>query len=360
MGASLSSFTDFFTHATGPAYLTGPDSIINDAQLRNYETYDLLSRAKKNIQGGNEIKDAILFSDPGTAATYLPGDQATIANVPGLSTITVPWRFIRVYATWNEKEIMLNEAKGGDVFDQYKRLKNFKWQQAYTSLANKLERLLFATPANASMEASSGQEPYSIRATVTSDGLAPAGFTTVQGINPTTESKWRNQTASYTAASPFDPTAGIIGGFDEMGQLVKFKSPAISADGASFTNSNLADCVVLTNREGREKYMQALRAANDFTRVGPQDPSYTSPVYDGVKVVASEVLDDLSVFTAGSPGFYFLNMNFIKLFVHESKWMEKGEPMKFPDKPDTCVCWIDCWGNSFNQSRQRHGLLSAT
>lgn len=359
MGASLSSFTDFFTHATGPAYLTDAGSIINDAQLRNYEAFDLLSRAKKDIQGGSQIKDAIMFTDPGTAATYKPGDQATVSNVPGLSTITVPWRFVRGYATWNEKEIMLNESGGGDVFDQYKRLKDFKWQQAYTSVVNKLERLYFATPSNADMEAAAGQEPYSLRTTVTSDGLAPAGFTTVQGINPTTESKWRNQTASYTAASWLDPDVGIIGGFDTVSQLVKFKAPAISVDGASFTASDLAKCVVLTNREGRAKYMKALRAANDFTRVGPQDPSYSSPVFDGVKVVAAEVLDDLSVFTAGSPGYYFFNLNMVKMVVHGSKWMEKGTPMVFPDKPDTTVCWIDCWVNIINQSRQRHALLTA-
>jgi hypothetical protein len=359
MGASLSSFSDFFSNATGPAYLTGPDQIINDAQLRNYEAFDLLSRVKKDIKGGNQIKDVITFTDPGTASTYKPGDQATISNVPGMETISVGWRFIRVPCTWNEKEIMLNEGAGGDLFQQYKRLKDFKWQQAYTSLLNELERLFFATASNADMEAGTGEKPYSIRATVTNDGLAPAGFATVQGVNPTTQSKWRNQTASYTAASWLDPDVGIIGGFDTMSQLVKFKAPSISMDGASWTPSDLKNCVVLTNREGRAKYMKALRAANDFTRVGAQDPAYSSPEFDGVKVVAAEILDELSVFTAGSPGYYFLNNNFIKLVCHGSKWMQKGDVKTFPDKPDVAVSWIDCWGNTFNQSRQRHGLLTA-
>lgn len=360
MGA-LSTFTDFFTHSTGPAILSGPDAINNDAQLRNYETFDMLSRARKSVSGGSAIKDVIFFDDPQTAATYSPGDAATITNPQNQTTISVNWRFVRVPITWTEAEILLNETAAGSKsqYHQYKRLKNFKWQQAYTALANKLERLMFATPSNADMEANSGKEPYSVRATITTDGLAPAGFTTVQGVNPTTQSKWRNQNATYTAASFLDPDVGLIAGFDQISQLVRFKAPMVTPDGSAFTASDLKNCVVLTNREGRRDYMKALRSANDFTRAGAQDPAYSSPVFDGIPVKAAEVIDDQSVFTAGSPGYYFVNGNFLKMVFHEQKWMQKSDAMVFPDKPDTTVCYIDTYLNVFNGSRQRHAILTA-
>lgn len=360
--SALSTFTDFFNHTTGPAYLTGPDAVINDAQLRNFEAFDALSRARKAIQGGPQIKDMILLSDPLTADTYLPGESASVINVAGGSTITQNWRHVRVYVTWNEKEIMLNEggsAAGAGQFHQFKRLKDFKYMQAYTSLMNKLERLMIASASLANQDSTNSKDPYSIFTTVTSDGLAPSGFTTVQGINPTTESKWRNQTATYTYATPFNSDTGIIAGFDTMSQLVKFKAPVISPDNSKFTPSELSSCVVLTNREGRADYMKALRSANDITRVGAQNPAYPQPEFDGVKVVACEGFDDQSTFTSGQPGYVFLNMNFLKLVFYSEKWMAKGNPMVFPDKPDTTVVWFDTWLNVMNQSRQRQGYLAA-
>mgnify|MGYP003133951293 CR=1 FL=1 len=359
-GAALSLFTDFFTHDTGPAYFSGPDEIINDAQLRNYASIEAFFRTKKAVQGGATIKDVVLLDDPGTAATYLPGEAATVTNVQVGSTITVPWRFLRVYITWTEAEILLNEGGGGGrgaQFQQYKNLKRAKYQAAYTSLLTLLEKKMVAAASNADMEANTGQEPYSLLATLTTDGLAPTGFTTVQGINPSTKAKWRNQTANWTAATPYDTDNGIVAGFDEISQLVIFKRPPNAQQ--YFDSSEFRRHVIFTNREGRRLYMKALRANNDITRAGPQDEAYGSPVFNNIPVVNNEGLDDASTFTAAQPGFLFINMNYLKMVFHRDKFMQVGTPKAFPDKPDTMVVWIDTYCNLFNQSRQRHGYLSA-
>jgi len=361
-GSALSLFTDFFSHTTGPAYLTSPSEVINDAQLRNYEALDAFYRSKREVQGGTTIKDMILLNDPLTAGTYLPGEAATITNVQGGSTISIPWRFVRVPITWTEAEILLNQGGSGqsktDQFQQFKKLKEFKYQQAYTSLLNKLENLYFASASSATMEANSGQEPYSVFATVTSTGLAPSGFTTVQGINPSSEPKWRNQTASYTASSPLDGDVGIIGGFDEMSQLVAFKRPPNAAQ--YFSESNWNRLVIFTNREGRRDYMKALRSNNDITRAGPQDPSFGDPVFNNIPVRAAEGLDEAGSFTTGEPDYLFLNMNYIKAVFHRDKFMQVSDVLGFADKPDTKVVWVDSYCNLFNCSRQRQGYLSGT
>jgi hypothetical protein len=336
-GSALSLFTDFFTHTTGPAYL-----------------------ARKEIQGGTTIKDMILLDDPLTASTYLPGASASVTNVQGGSTISVPWRFIRVPITWTEAEILLNESGGGDIgqFHQFKNLRDFKYQQAYTSLMNLLERKMVATANNGQMEANAGSEPYSIFATLTADGLAPSGFTTVQGINPTTKSKWRNQTASWTFTTPYDIDNGVIAGFDTMSQLVVFERPPTAQQ--YFTEDEFRRHVIFTTRAGRRYYMKAVRANNDITRAGPQDPSFGKPVFLNIPVVNNEGYDDASVFTndAGD-GYTFINMNHLKLIFHREKWLQVSEPMVFPDKPDTVVVWVDVYCNLFNCSRQRHGYLKA-
>jgi len=362
MGAALNAYTDFVA-STGPAYLTGANDLVNDAQLRNYEVFNAVSRARRKVSGGSDIRDTVILEDPSTAATYLPGDPVTVLNTQTTSTNTVKWRHIRVYTTTTEAEIMLNQSGGmgqsreDAIFHQYKNLKRVKEQSAFTSMFNKVERLTFATASNAAMEAAGGQEPYSVQATITSDGLAPSGFTTVQSINPTSLSNWRNQTAGYTASTPFDSQNGIVAGFDQMGHKVNFKAPSYQPDGSKFTTSDMKNCAVMTNEEGRRLFMQSVRANNDILRMGKQDPAYSEPVFDGVPVLHCDVLDDLSLFSAGSPDYLFVNLNFFKLVFHESKWFAREGPFIFPDKPDTSVTYWDLWYNLFNCSRRRQGYL---
>ena len=357
---ALSLFTDFFTHTTGPAYLTDPSSVINDAQLRNFSGLSAFYRTKKELQGGSSIKDMILLDDPGTASTYQPGDTASVSNIQGGTTIDVPWRFIRVPITWTEAEILLNQ--GGSTttssgqFQQFKKLKDFKYQQAFTSLMNFCERKVVAAADNASMETATGTAPYSMFASITDDGLAPTGFTTVQGVNPTTKTKWRNQTATYTAATPFDADVGLVAGFDTISQLVVFKRPPNSQE--YFSADDFRRQVIFTDREGRRDYMKALRANNDITRSGPQDEAYGSPVFNNIPIVANEGFDDRTAFVSGSPDFLFINASHLKMIFHKDKFMQRGDPMTFADKPDTKVVWIDTYCNLFNASRQRHGYLT--
>jgi len=357
-GQALSLFTDFFTHETGPAYITGPDDVINDAQLRNFASLSAFFSAKKEVQGGSQIKDVILLDDPLTADSYLPGEKASVSNIQGATTLTANWRFVRVPVTWNEQEVLLNEGSGENaMFQQFKKVKMFKYTQAYTSLFNKLERFMTVSPNNANMEAATGSDPYSLFAFVTSDGLAPSGFTNVLGINPSSKSAWQNQNATYTASTPFDTDNGIIAGFDTISQLVVFSRPPSHQE--YFDDDNFRRMVIFTNREGRRDYMKAIRANNDITRAGPQDPSYGNPVFLNIPVVNNEGMDDASSFTAGSPDYVFLNMSHIKLIFHRQKFLQMGEPQVFPDQPDTIVVWCDSYLNLVCVSRKRQGYLSA-
>ncbi len=358
-GAALSLFTDFFTDGTGPAYLSGPDDVINDAQLRNFASLSAFYAAKKEVQGGSQIKDVILLDDPLTAGAYLPGEKASVSNIQGATTLTANWRFVRVPITWNEQEVLLNEGGGENaMFQQYKRIKRFKYQQAYTSLFNKMERFMTAAASNANMEAATGTDPYSIFAFVTSDGLAPSGFTNVLGINPSSKSAWQNQNTTYTASTPFDTDNGIIAGFDTISQLVVFKRPPSSQE--YFSDDDFRRMVIFTNREGRKDYMKAVRANNDITRAGPQDPAYGNPVFLNIPVVNNEGMDDATSFSSGSPDYIFLNMSHIKLVFHRQKFMQVGTPQVFPDQPDTMVAWVDTYCNLVCLSRQRQGYLQAS
>jgi hypothetical protein len=60
---ALELFTDF-VKSTGPAYLTGPEQIVNEAQLLNYAFLERSIRGREMseiVQGGESIKDTIIF-----------------------------------------------------------------------------------------------------------------------------------------------------------------------------------------------------------------------------------------------------------------------------------------------------------
>lgn len=357
---ALEAYADFVT-STGNVYLNKPGDVVNDASLRNYESLNVFARSKKSVSGGNQIKSTILLSDPATASTYKPGDPATVINTQNLQTVTASWRFFRDYMVFEEQEILLNQGGGPDaMFQQFVNLREAKWQAVTTSSLNEIARLLVADPSNSTMEASAGEKPYSYRAFVTEDGLAPSGFTTVMGQNPTIESNWRNQNTTYDKDAMFDPDTGLISGFDAMKRLIRFQQPTLNIDGSKFTDSDLKNCVVLTNREGLNDYVKCLRASNDFTRVGTQDPDYPEPVFWGVAVQADEALDDQSVFSAGTPHFFFINGNYLEIVFHSEKWFQKSKELTPHDRPNTRVVYLDTYFNLVCRSRRRQGFLKGT
>jgi hypothetical protein len=357
---ALDLFTDFVKQ-TGKAVASSPDKIVNDAQLRNYTLFDKMTsnREKQFCDGGSEIQDFVKLDEAGNAESYSSGDAATLRNVQTTTQLTAPWKFVRASLTYTEKEVLLNGGDSGTTsemrFHQFKNLKTSKMQDVYTDILNKLARLIVAEPTVANM--TNGDDPYSIFYSLTTDGLAPSGFTTVYGVNPTTKSKWRNQTATYTDGSEFDDTAGILAAIDQAMLLTNFQRPANASE--YFTNSDLNRQAILTNREGLYTIQQIMRAGNDIYRAGPQDPNYGSPVFGGIPFLADEALDDQSSFTSGQPGYLGINANFLKLVFHRDKFLQMSEVFTPHDKPDTRVMYVDCWLQMLNQSRQRHFYVSA-
>ena len=67
-----------------------------------------------------------------------------------------------------------------------------------------------------------------------------------------------------------------------------------------------------TNKEGHYTYTQVLRALNDITRKGPNDPSY-DPLYDNRPIIPVEAFDDQSTFTSSQAGYLFMDFNYIDL-----------------------------------------------
>lgn len=365
---ALVNFSDFIL-ATDEKVVTPTTDILNEAVFNTYLLKDML-RGQGNDRtfgGGSKLTDRIMLEDNGSFAFFEPGEEANPTVTDQLVKIEVNWRFARCHYGWSDAAVVLNE---GEMDVQYKKLKKDYEQAAHTSMFNGMERALFAYPSATAMEAASGKVAYSLAAFIDEIGTDHhwPGFTTIMGVDPANEERWRNKIARYDAANPFDEQTGIIGRMDDLFLQVQFTSPETASD--YFENDTLRKMKILTNREGATLYKQALRRSNDRL-VSPQDPSYNDPRYAGipvkyVAVLDSALLDQASAvagtarpWQAGEPRYQFLNFNYIFPAFHRNRYMESSGPIRGGIRqPDSWAVYKTVYYNLFLRSRQRQGILT--
>jgi len=332
-GTPIQTFNAFM-NATGPTYLTSADAVINEAVKNTYALSRLLKdkTSEATIQGGNSIKDVIMFDDSSTYDHYLPNDTFNWRNAQVLDTITCNWRFSIDHMAWTDHEVELNAGEGAGrdyVKAQYKRLKRSKEQRMWTSLLNGFEDDLWRTTfGNSSeMESSGGKLPFSIPAFITEApdlsnpyglrGGMPLGWSTVMGLanGSSGERRWTNQISYYDPGAT-DPNlalstktgiesvtdgsttysaevGGLITAFDDMFLKVQFTPPSTRQE--YFEKPSLSRQMILCSRLGLNQYKQALRASND-TLVSYQDAAYNAPAYSGIELMYCSNLDTAAIF----------------------------------------------------------------
>ena len=415
-GTPIQTFNDFM-NATGPTYLTSADAVINEAVKNTYAFSRLLKEktSEATVQGGNEIRDVIMFDDSSTYDHYLPNDTFNWRNAQVLDTIRVPWRFSIDHMAWTDHEVELNAGEGAGrdyVKSQYKRLKRSKEQRMWTSLINGFENDLWATPfANYSnMESVGGRLPYSLPAFITEvpdvgntfglRGGAPIGWTNVMNINPSSEDRWTNQITYYDPAMAANAAGvtkagvenvgtggdavsqtiyGLITAFDDMFLKVDFQPPSTKQE--YFEKPALNRQMILCSRLGLNQYKQALRASND-TLVSYQDAAYNNPAYS-IELMYCSNLDTADIFPGGTQRttsnqnisasttgatetggvdrgarYWWVNGNYLTPIYHARRYFEKHDVLRHPNQPFTYVQVVDCWWNLFCNSRQRQGIVA--
>lgn len=353
-GQALPSFADFVA-ATNEKVITKPKDIISDAVKHTYAFKDMLASksAGEVVKSGTKLTDRIEL-DAGTQFSfYDPNEQFTPYIEALLTKIEVPWRFAKDLWAWTDHEVKLNE---GDPLVQYKSLRDAKRAGCYVSIYGGMEDALWATPNVTTMEGTgTGGRPYSIRAFVTEDGNAPAGFTTLMTVNPTNKPRWKNQVQNYAFAS-LDTT--LPAGMESLWRKVKFESPDSKVD--YFKETRFQKFKIYTNGDGRDNYVRLTRNANDRAMAGNQ-PDLGFAVQDvqfsGIPVKYIEALDDVA-YPVGQPRFFFLNYDFIFPVFHSERYMHETDPINGGmTQPYSWVVYKDVWYNLFCRSRWRQGIL---
>lgn len=390
-GSSIDVFTDFML-STGPAFLSGPEDIVNDAVKSTYTLPRFIfgKSMKDMIQGGNSIKDNILLGTDSNSANYKPNAEFNYRNPQVLTQWSIPWRYTKDEMVWTDHEVGLNtgEMSSGARHQKYKSIKLSKEQNLYTGLMQFLDDQFWAPPDVVEMEASDGEKPYSLTAFVCDGGgaatqgatsIAPLdGFggtwTTVMGINPTTKVAWRNALEPYNKLGAAAAASGAsdIHVFTAMSRLyyrLRFdrlpKRPDLS-DATSVPT--FAPCSL----SGISQYENALRSSQDtFVWTGRQDPAFDGPQFRGIELVYVSDLDTAAIngfsgtpvnestATGGftGPRFHFINGMYILKVIHKDRFFYKKPPFSPSKQPYTHIMITDIWHNNVCRSRRRHGRV---
>lgn len=385
-GAPLAAFTDFIA-TTGPAILTGPEDIINEAAKNTYALRRLIEgkSLEEQVQGGESIKDTIFFDVASRAVHYQPNPEFSYSSDDVLTNWSIPWRFTFNYMVWNKHTIGLNvgELSKKARHHKFKTLKRSLYMNMWTDEMNFFENDLWRKPSNADMEATSGKVPYSLAVSINefANGVPP-GFTTIQNISPTTEPKWRNQVRTY-AEHPANQTGWDA--WTAMSQLwykLRFdRLPKMSQYSEPTTVPNFIACSLL----GISLYEDAMRRNQDsFVTVGRQDPAYNQPQFRGIGLDYISNLDHAEVYRDGAgtgfagetdastaedgsalgnpefegPRYWFINGKYYAFVVHQENYFDMTPPITPSKQPFTRVMGVDCWHNLACRSRIRQGLIS--
>jgi hypothetical protein len=365
-GTPLPSFADFVL-ATKAHKITPTTDILNESAKRSYFLARMLKGRGNDevVQTGSKIIDQIQLRKMNNAGFYRPNQNLQPRGVDTLATISCPWRFHQSNYGWAEQQIVLQLAAGGNPADVYTRLKT-SWEQAcFLDAWDTMEEALWNTPDSAEMEADGGLLPYSIPAFVTSDGLAPSGFSTVSGQDPSTEVNWRNQTDTFVWANRATNDV-MYQAFDRMWRKMRWKSIKGMNSQTGSPSTNWDKVVIATTTEGLNGYIGVNRSANDRLRQDNRrgnDAGFMAygddPTFNNVPLEDVEQLDATT--TAGVPPFFWLNFDYLFPVYHGDKYMEEVGPIRGSiNQPFSFAVYKQTYMNLFCRSRKRLGKIQTT
>lgn len=388
-GTAIDVFTDFML-STGPAFLTGPEDIVNDAVKVTYTLPRFIfgKTMREMIQGGNSIKDNIFLGVDSNSANYKPNAEFNYRNPQVLTQWSISWRFTKDEMVWTDHEIGLNtgEMSEGARHQKFKTLKFSKEQNLYTGLMQFVDDQFWAQPDTVEMEASDGEKPYTLAAFITqggagapplqgATGIAPLdGFggtwTTVMGINPTTKVAWRNAVEPYDGFGAMVGFAGDKHIFTAMSRIYyRLRFDRLPRH-PQYSDPTSAPTFIPASLFGLTRYEDSLRVNQDtFVTAGRQDPAFDGPQYRGIELVYVSDLDAAALYNnTGTPAseaaaaitgprFWFVNGQYILKTIHRDRFFYKKPPFSPSKQPYTHIMIVDIWHNNVCRSRKRQGMV---
>jgi hypothetical protein len=363
MGKRLDSFTDFAL-LTDQHLFSDPETIINDASAYRTYTYFEAWKRKKEIQGGNGVKDFIELTKDNTGEWVASNHKFDPQSSDGTREHSVNWAEYANHLFWEADEEACND---GDREAKYKALYKSKRIRRSQNTIDDLEASLWASPS-AIMELATGvtttatdvaRLPYSIPSLITCDGLHPSAFSgsTVMQINPATYTNWKNHNTRLNSFA-----TEIEDALFDMYYKCDFQTAGSPADGV-MTGTPKDGVVMYADLASIKALRRIMRDANDrLTNLGQYDNKLT---YMGRPFVWAEPLGDQTT-TEANQTIYGINWNFLYPIVRQGYFMtlmknpQGGGAWILPLQPKARVLYEFTCVNLWCSSRRRHFRISKT
>lgn len=370
--------------STQTPFMTGSDQFVNDVMQQSYMASAFLAGkgTEKVVQTGPKIKDRIFLEGVDTFETYRPGGRMDFTNPQTHDTWETEWAHYRDHMMWTEEEILKNAPDGMTMAAKMSALKSVKaqkLQRLHTSIANGLDRTLWAAPNFNKMESTTStddRELMSIPALINEEtnGLytatATGTWTTKQQIAPASRAAWKPYQGTYDFDSYTDDDDGLIASFNKTVRNLEYLPPSRfqqSFDAATPKSRFLA----VTGNAGYDLIEAALRNKGEtYFTVGNANTDYGTIKPGGIDLLRYAPLDSKALYlnsgnlvtqdaaTKNGPRFYFFDLDHICLYFHKQKFLEFRNPKEPSDQPETWVQPVVCWMNLVVSSLRRHGILS--
>jgi hypothetical protein len=331
----------------GTMYNLGPPTFTQIAQeLPEYEVMDKWLRGDKVVvDSGIGIQRALMTKLAGAArhVGLAETDNPDIADL--MDQINIPWRHADTHWAWERRELLMNKGKAV-IF----KVVEPRRAGAMIDLAEELEEKAWSAPAAADKKLPYGL-PYWVvmNASAGFNGGLPSDHTTVGGIDPTTEERWRNYTGTYGAVTKAD----LIKKLRKAHRNCKWKSPV----GVKDFNSKIGMKYRLYTDE---------ETVSDIEDVGEsQNENLGRDVasMDGEIVFKKHPIvwvPQLDVAPPAANPIYMINHSTFYPVVLEGDNLRESTPEKSPTQHNVFVVYVDLSYNFVCVDRRRNaGLYKA-
>lgn len=301
------------------------------------------SFAARTSEEGYEFSFTLMLNSNGSARSVGLG-ATDIVNIKDVdTTATHPFRHFTCNYGFELREPAFNAGKA-EIFNLVKQRRI----GAMIDMIKLIEKQVWRVPAVGSTDMYG--IPYWIvksgTATTTNNGfngITPSGFSTVAGIDPNLQLRWRNFAAPYTNVTVDDLVVTLDLAMDKTLFVPPVDMPTYNT-GDHYT--------IMTTQKARAKMKQLALAQNDNLGFD-LDAAYNRVMFRRVPIDWVPQLDEDT-----TDPFYGINWGELKMAVMKGWWMRDTDVKVYPGQHTVAAGFVDNSCNTLTRNRRRHFVIS--